>query len=467
MVKKLVIMLVAFIPLLLIGCSAKDNCNELKFSIDWKYNELIHYQVLLNEDGTEDESVIKEASAHQYGASSILDDYYVWTCGVCGYEKKELMSEHEHIYAYAWDYDENGHYHQATCHDEKSDEEEHDLSEWETVVSATVYKEGEESRCCKVCGYSETRETKRIDVNRINMLKKGDTVALLCPASATSASNVTAAVNKIKAYGLNVKTYASATSGSSYSVSYLALSDETRAKEINECFADPEIKGIICMRGGYGSSRTLDLLDYDVIKANPKFFVGYSDITALINAFYFKCGFISYQGFMGVTLTSSNLDAITKADIESVLFEYQEGHTYNYGKYISKSNETVEGTLIGGNLSLFVHLLGSEYLPDCKDKIVFLEDTGEATYSLDRMFTKLRLFHVFDDAKAIVIGYLTNSSEKAQIEAMVKRIFGDLDIPVLYGFPSGHEFPIISLPIGAKVEVSPNGLKILDEVYNK
>ena len=124
--------------------------------------------------------------------------------------------------------------------------------------------------------------------------------------------------------------YDSVTKGSSYSVSYLALSDEVRAKEINDAFRDDSINGIICMRGGYGSSRTLDLLDYDLIRDNPKFFVGYSDITALINAFYFKSGIISYQGFMGVTLASSSLDSKTEADIIDVLFNNQEGKEYKY-----------------------------------------------------------------------------------------------------------------------------------------
>ena len=100
-------------------------------------------------------------------------------------------------------------------------------------------------------------------------------------------------------------------------------------------------------------------------------------------------------------------------------------------------------------------------------KILFIEDTGESTYRYDRMFTKLRLFGVLKEAKAIVLGYYTNSSEQAQIQALIKREFGNLDIPVLNAFPSGHEYPIMSLPIGARVEVSPNGLKVLDEVYSE
>ena len=118
-----------------------------------------------------------------------------------------------------------------------------------------------------------------------------------------------------------------------------------------------------------------------------------------------------------------------------------------------------------GNLSLFVHLLGSEYLPNCKDKIIFLEDTGEATYSVDRMMTKLRLFNVFRECKGVVLGYFTSDSDKKAIETMLKRELKDLDIPVLYGFPSGHEYPFISLPIGAEVELSPSGLKVIGEVF--
>ena len=99
-------------------------------------------------------------------------------------------------------------------------------------------------------------------------------------------------------------------------------------------------------------------------------------------------------------------------------------------------------------------------MPDFSGKVIFIEDTGESEYSLDRLITKLRLFGCFDNAKAIVVGYLTGMSSSYQ-KTFITRMLGDLDIPVLFGFPSGHEYPFINLPIGATVEVSPNGLKII------
>ena len=306
----------------------------------------------------------------------------------------------------------------------------------------------------------------KLEIKKIPKLEKGDTIALIAPASPSSSdSTYLSAKAKLESYGYKVKVYPSVTNGKNYSVSYLALSDEARAEEINNAFKDKEVKGIICLRGGYGSSRTLELLDYDAIRENPKFFTGYSDITALINAFYYKSGIISYQGFMGLTLAKSSLDSTTKTDVEELLLNNNATREFKYGKYISKCQDTVRGTLIGGNLSLFVHLLGSEYLPDCKDKIIFLEDTGEATYSVDRMMTKLRLFNVFRECKGVVLGYFTSDSDKSAIETMLKRELKYLDIPVLYGFPSGHEYPFISLPIGAEVELSPSGLKVIGEVF--
>ena len=305
-------------------------------------------------------------------------------------------------------------------------------------------------------------------MKQIPMLKKGDKVALMCPASPKRPTqNLKAIEDAIKKLGFKVKTYPSALSGETYEVPYLALSDEERAKEIMDAFTDDEIVGIICLKGGYGSSRLLDLLDFETIKKHPKFFTGYSDITALINAFYECCGFVSFQGFLGISLISKSLDEITSENIEHVLFHPQYNTKYQYGTYISKNNATVKGELIGGNLSLITHLLGSPYFPKVKDKIIFLEDVDEEPYSLDRMITKLRLFNVFKEAKGIVLGYFTNDNaeQKAETEKLLLREFSKLDLPVLNHFPSGHEMPFISLPIGAKVELSRDGLKIIEEIY--
>ena len=305
-------------------------------------------------------------------------------------------------------------------------------------------------------------------MKQIPMLKKGDTVALMCPASPKRPTqNLEKIEQAIINLGFKVKTYPSAKVGETYEVNYLALSDEARAQEIMNAFKDDNIKGIICLKGGYGSSRLLDLLDFETIKKHPKFFTGYSDITALINAFYFKSGFVSFQGFLGISLISKSLDKMTMENINHILFHPQLNTEYNYGTYISKVETTVQGELIGGNLSLFTHLLGSPYFPSVKNKIIFLEDVDEEPYSIDRMITKLRLFNCLKDAKGIVLGYFTtdNEQDKKEIEQLLLREFGKLEIPVLNHFPSGHEMPFISLPIGSLVELSPKGLKIIEEIY--
>lgn len=439
MKKVLMIIIIIIACMSFFGCASKEeNIHIHTFASTWSYNDNYHFY-----EASCGHSVFSELEEHSF-TSYIYNEStskYVRTCTICGYKQEKVKEE-------------------------ENKECLHEFDEYVIIENARVDREGLRKRTCKLCGYCEEDMIEKLEIKKIPKLQKGDTIALIAPASPNSAdSTYLNAKAKLESYGYKVKIYDSVINGKNYSVPYLALSDEARAAEINDAFADKEVKGIICIRGGYGSSRTLELLDYDLIRENPKFFTGYSDITALINAFYYKSGIISYQGFMGLTLAKSSLDNTTKTDIEELLLHNNANREFKYGKYISSNNDTVRGTLIGGNLSLFVHLLGSDYLPDCKDKIIFLEDTGEATYSVDRMMTKLRLFNVFRECKGIVLGYFTSDSDKAAIEAMLKRELKDLDIPVLYGFPSGHEYPFISLPIGAEVELSPNGLKIIGDVF--
>ena len=456
----------------IVGCSERqgDDNKEQEhvhtFEDGWSYDDNYHFH-----KATCNHDVVDDKTPHAFNdwavdpESSGLGEQ-IRSCKICGFVERRVVEPTLVEFESKWSYNEEFHFHFALDFLVISTKEAHDYGEWNEVVSATVISNGLKERTCKVCGYKEQELTPQLEVLQIPKLKAGDTIALLCPASPTTDSNVTKAKQKLESYGFKVKAYSSALNGSSYGVSYLALSDEVRAQELNDCFRDPEIKGIVCMRGGYGSSRTLDLLDYELIRNNPKFLTGYSDITALTNALYYKCGLISYHGFMGVTLASTSLDTTTESDILDILFNDQEGKELKYGEYVSKSNATVTGELVGGNLSLISHLLGSEYMPDFTDKVVFIEDTGESEYSLDRLITKLRLFGCFDNAKAIVVGYLTGMSSSYQ-KTFITRMLGDLDIPVLFGFPSGHEYPFINLPIGATVEVSSNGLKIVSEVYQK
>lgn len=438
-----------------------NNEHEHKYSDFYSYDDRTHYHECIDKDNKID--------VENHNFSDWLADYEkneeVRFCYICGYRETRVLEKKEVEFEEEWSWNDSVHFHLALDGTEVKDYEEHSFGEWEERLSPTIYSYGVKVHKCK-CGYEEEEIIEKLTIVKAPKLKKGDTIALIAPASATSdTSAINKAKNKLISYGFNVKVFNSVTNGSSYSVSYLALSDEVRAKEINDCFSDPTINGIVCMRGGYGSSRTLDLLDYKVIRENPKFFTGYSDITALVNAFYFKAGMISYQGFMGVSLASSSLDKTSEDDILDILFNDQFGKVLNYGTNINSSYSSSTGRLIGGNLTLVSHLLGSEYLPTTDSYILFLEDTGEALYSIDRMLTKLRIFHMLDNCKGLVFGYFTGN-DKTQITNLIKREFAKLNIPVLVNFPSGHEYPFINLPIGANVEISNNGIKILEEIYS-
>lgn len=235
---------------------------------------------------------------------------------------------------------------------------------------------------------------------------------------------------------------------------YLSSEDSIRAQDIENMFLDKEVDGILCLRGGYGTPRILDKIDYELIKNNPKFFIGYSDITGLHIALNQKCNLVTYHGIMAGTCPewdeftyNSLIDAVNydnTLEVHNPIGE--ELYTINKGKS--------EGILTGGNLSLIVSTLGTEYEIDTKDKILFVEEIGESIYKLDRMLTQLDLSGKFEACTGIIFGDFCdckkeNSDDFELIELLEDRIKKH-NKPCIYNLKSGHCSPMITLPLGAK-----------------
>lgn len=308
-----------------------------------------------------------------------------------------------------------------------------------------------------------------------NPLKLGDKVAVVAPSSGTDLETVKKGELKLKAMGLEPIMFP--TCYSNYG--HLSASDEQRAKDINDVFSDSNIKGIICLRGGYGTPRILNMLDYEMIKENPKVFMGFSDITALHMAFNQICRMTTFHGPMA----TSNF---AKFDEDEVRFE---PYTYEsikknifsneqVGEHINPNNESLEsycggvaeGELIGGNLTLLVSTLGSSYELDTKDKILFIEEVNEPIYKIDRMLTSLVLAGKFEECKGVVFGTFTGC------EREVKAYEGGLDLtfdevimntivpfnkPIIYNFKAGHSFPQPTLPFGTRVKIDGDNKKVV------
>lgn len=311
-------------------------------------------------------------------------------------------------------------------------------------------------------------------LNKINKLKKGDTIGIINPAFPNPQNREYKEMFEVlEKYGFKVKL------GKTYTLKdgYLAGTDEERAQDVMDMFLDPEVKGIICMRGGYGASRMVDLLDFEVIKNNPKFFVGFSDITVLINNISQKCGFPTVHGLVGCYLGANSYKDLTREDFEKLLFDDQKG------RVIKSPNDNVEiinggkviGETCGGNLSLLATLAGSPYEVDFTDKVVIIEEVGEEPYQIDRYLSSLRLCGSLDKAKGFILGYFTdcNPSESRKNDQSVKDIidhyFKGLNKPTVYNFPIGHDFPTVNLPIGIEVEFDADNktVEIREEMYDK
>ena len=192
---------------------------------------------------------------------------------------------------------------------------------------------------------------------------------------------------------------------------YFAGRDEDRAADLNAMFADPEVKAVHCVRGGWGAARLLPFLDWNTIARNPKILVGYSDITALLLSFHAKTGLVTFHGPVGAsTWNAFNLDWMKRVLWNAEAATFANAKEANDTLVPVKNRTRVitpgkaRGRLLGGNLTVFTTIIGSGYLPDFRDCILFLEDVEEAPYSLDRMFTQLKLAGILGQAKGVVWG---------------------------------------------------------------
>jgi muramoyltetrapeptide carboxypeptidase len=242
---------------------------------------------------------------------------------------------------------------------------------------------------------------------------------------------------------------------------YLADIDENRANEFNKAFADPGIAGIIALRGGYGCLRILGRLDLELISRNPKALVGFSDISLLQNFLYHRAGLISYHG---PVLTS--LGGMDTESLEALSCCLQGGWRACLDKIrlqVLRDGPTVEGSLIGGNLSSLVTLIGTKFDTSWENSIVLLEDTNEPLYKIDRMLTQLRLAGKLGQAAGLILGDFSNDHDRDErakqryreaVRQIVLDLTGRTPLLITCGFPSGHTSRNLTFPIGATVRMN-------------
>jgi muramoyltetrapeptide carboxypeptidase len=244
---------------------------------------------------------------------------------------------------------------------------------------------------------------------------------------------------------------------------YLAGTDEDRLEDLHQMFKNKNVKAIFCLRGGYGAFRLLDKINYSLIKKYPKIFVGFSEITSLQMAFLRKANLITFAGPMVVPNFSKNVSKYTEENFWRLITSSKKVGRLKYpeSKKLPNINTGIStGRLVGGNLAVFVSLMGTEFMPDLKDKILFLEDVGEYPYKIDRMMNQLRLNKVFKKIKGIILGRFVDCFEHdpnkktLTLSEVMNDYLSGIKVPSVYTFPHGHIKDFITLPVGLRTKLN-------------
>ncbi|MBW1955474.1 MAG: LD-carboxypeptidase [Deltaproteobacteria bacterium] len=238
--------------------------------------------------------------------------------------------------------------------------------------------------------------------------------------------------------------------GLSKKTGYLAGTDAHRAHILHEMFSDGSVEGIICARGGYGSVRILPLLDFDRIRKTPKPLIGFSDISALLNTLYLKCGLVTYHGPVVTTLAEATPK--TRKSLNAALKGFQPLELVLSRPRVMRPGKA-KGILMGGNLTTLCHLVGTPFAPRYKDAVLLLEDKGEPLYRIDRMLTQMKLSGCFKRIAGLILGEFVDCGDMRSLYRIFRDFFWEYEIPILGGFEIGHGRGNHTVPIGVPVEL--------------
>ncbi len=290
-------------------------------------------------------------------------------------------------------------------------------------------------------------------------LKKGDTIAIVAPAGRlkNGQKEVEEAIKLVESWGLHVVLGAHV-----FEKNYhFAGTDDERASDFQAALDNPNIKAIWCARGGYGTVRIIDKLDYTTFKKHPKWIIGYSDVTALHNEIH-NLGIESMHALMPISLPEKdehyreNLEKMSEAiaSFKKALFGKKLQYTIPSSKYNRLGN--AKGQLVGGNLTLLHTMLGSRTSISTKNKILFFEEIGEYKYHIDRMLQSLKRAGYFENCKGVIVGGITKVRKNTTpfgktVEALILEVLSEYDFPVVFDFPAGHDSDNRALILGRNV----------------
>jgi muramoyltetrapeptide carboxypeptidase len=304
-------------------------------------------------------------------------------------------------------------------------------------------------------------------------LRRGDAVSLVAPSgSAADADRVKASAAALASLGFEVKVSPHCVDA----YGYLAGADEARAADLEAAFLDPETSGVVCLKGGYGTPRILDRIDYRIVADHPKPFLGYSDITALHLAFRRRAGLVTLHGPMPSSSMVPDFHPDSKTSLEELLFRTRYPRILanpDGSRLVALVGGVAEGELSGGNLSLLAATMGTPWQIEPEGKILFIEDVDEAPYRIDRMLNQLRLAGVFDVCAGVVFGAFTRceageGKRSLNLQEIIVDLVAPSGKPVLFGLEAGHCVPTLSLPLGTtcRLDADSGSLTLLESPFS-
>lgn len=283
-------------------------------------------------------------------------------------------------------------------------------------------------------------------------LKQGGTIGLVSPAGILPEPGRYEEINRtIQSMGFSIATGPHAKNRHGY----FAGTDRERAEDFNAMFLNPSVDAILPYRGGWGSNRILEYIDFEQIRNHPKILVGFSDITSLLLAIFARTGLVTFHGPVGKSdWTDVTVSHFKQATMENSPFTLQQPS----GTIRTITPGTARGVLAGGNLTVLTSMIGTGYLPDWNNKILFLEDVGEDFYRIDRMLTQLKMNGILDSVNAFIFGECSEcrkgNSYSFTLEQILRTHVQPLKIPAFYGSMFGHISDMFTLPVGVEAEIN-------------
>lgn len=296
-------------------------------------------------------------------------------------------------------------------------------------------------------------------------MQKGDTIGIVAPAGFMPIEKMQTCIETLDSWGYTVQLGATTHSNSS---NYFSGTDEERLNDLQQMLDDRNIKAVLCARGGYGVSRIVDQINFKKIRKHPKWVIGFSDITVLHSHIFSNYKIASLHAPMAAAFNDGEFNNPYILSLKDAI-EGKPAH-YECPQHAFNKTGEAKGQLVGGNLSLLAHLIGTKSDIKTKNKILFLEDVGEYLYNVDRLLLQLKRSGKFDKLAGLIIGGFTDSRDterpfgKAIYDIIYEQV-SDANFPICFGFPVSHEKENYALKIGAKYKLTITGeISVLQEI---